>query len=135
MADNYSTLTPEQIQQQATTQVEGEISGEVAPYESEIGQAQRDRERSLADIQAMFGGLLPFVKGSAERVQTSFDSALGAERSIFSEANARMSQIRAQRAAEAQALAQQIGGPVPLANFLDPLGTSEAELPQACAGC
>jgi hypothetical protein len=57
---------------------------------------------------------MPFVAGSAQRVAESYGATNAAQQGVFNQAWQRLNSLRGERAAEAQALAQQIGAPVPL---------------------
>lgn len=137
MADNATadkTYTPAELRAQAHQEVGAEVAGEASPYQSDIGGAKSDMAAGLGTLDKMFGNLLPYVQGSAQRVRSSYDQSIAQERSIFATAAARLGQIRGQRAAEAQAMAQQVGGPVNVDDFLSPLNTSMTEMPHAEAG-
>jgi hypothetical protein len=65
----------------------------------------------------MFSSLMPFVAGSAERVAASYGATNAAQVSIFNQAWARLNSLRGEGAADAQALAQQLGAPLPIDAF------------------
>jgi len=122
------------LRAQAERETNLDIGNEVAPLNTEIGDAQQNMQNALKGIGGMFDNLLPYVQGSAQRVGNFYQQGLAEEKGVWAEANARLAQLRGQRAAEAQGMAQQIGGPVPLSAFLAPLNTSLAEMPHAQAG-
>lgn len=132
-AIGYSPTPDATLEKQVTSDISAAIASEIAPLQSLAGQRTTDRDRAIGEIGSLFGGLQPFVEGSAERVGQSYDQALAGEKAIFQQASARLDALRAQQGADAQALAQQIGSPVPLDNMFTAgitkeqgLGTLEA---------
>ncbi len=99
------------------SEVEAELAGQTAPLETEAAGYQRAQERAMSDLQSLFGGILPFVQGSAQRVAEAYGASTEAQKSIFNQAWMRMNELRSQRAGEAQALAQQLGAPIPIDMF------------------
>jgi len=116
-----STLPPPQsdadLTQQATQQVGQEIASEVGPLQNQIGSLQGSETAAIGQIGSMFDQLQPVVSQGAQFVQSSYDQANKASQSIFEEAQRRMDALANQRAAQAQALAQQMGGPVAVGEF------------------
>jgi hypothetical protein len=126
--------TPQSLASQASSEVGIQIGNEEAPYRTQIGDAQAAMANALSGLDKMFGNILPYVQSSAQRVGDFYNAGLAEEKAVWSTATARLDQLRSQRAAEAQAMAQQTGGPVPLDAFTSPLNTSLAEMPHAQAG-
>jgi hypothetical protein len=118
---------------QAGAEVGQQISEEVAPFETDIGRAERDQAASLEALTKMYSGLLPFAQSSAKFVGDYYQQGLANEQSIFDQAVGRLNDLKQQRSAEAQDMAQKIGGPVNVNSFLAPLNTSLVELPNAAA--
>lgn len=111
--------TPEQITADVTRQVESEISDAEAPLKSQIGTLGSNRDAAIAGINSMFGNILPYVQESANKVQSSYQTAESTQQQIYSAANQRLNDLKQSRAQEAQAMAQQMGGPVALGEFTD----------------
>jgi hypothetical protein len=111
--------TREQIGKAATAEVGEEIRGQVQPLEGEIGTLQDRSKATLEGIGKMFGGILPHVQAAAEAVEGSWNTAQNQQAKIFAAAGTRLNQLRQTRAQEAQAMAQQIGGPVSVGEFTE----------------
>lgn len=122
-------LTWQQIQDQAEQQAGATIAGENAPLTTQVGVLGGQEKSSGQAISSEFGSLLPYVQGSAGAVEGSYGNALSMEQSIFQAANTRMNQLHQNMAAEAQQLAQQIGGPVGTGQFTQALEPYEAAMP------
>ena len=123
--------TPQTLQQQAHSEVQQQVDDETAPIQGDITQAQGGMATGLAGIGKMFSDLMPYAQNAAKFVGDYYNSALAREQGIYEQAQGRLSMIRGQRAAEAQHMAQQTGGPVNVESFLAPLNTSMVELPNA----
>lgn len=95
-------------------EIEAELQGQVAPLEGDIAGFERAETRATQDLNALFGSIMPYVAGSAQRVAQQYGATNAAQASIFDQAWQRLNGLRGERASEAQALAQQIGAPVPL---------------------
>lgn len=127
----FNVLTPSQITNLATSEADQSIASQTAPYTTDISTYQGQSQRATDAINDMFGSILPYVQGSAQQVQGSYDTALGAESQIMNAAMTRLNQLKQQRAQDAQTMAQQIGGPVALGEFtagLDDQGSLLANL-------
>jgi hypothetical protein len=87
----------------------------------------------MEDLNSLFAGIMPFVAGSAQRVAEQYGATNLAQQSVFEQAWARLNGLRAEGAAEAQALAQQIGAPIPLDSLFTKGTTQEmgAFVPEA----
>lgn len=133
MADLLTTpRTEAELRQAAADQVGSEVAGEVAPYQTQVGTLQGRETTSLANIGKMFEGLQPIVSGGAAAVSQSYDAAKASENEIFQQAGARLNSLRQSRAAEAQKLAQEMGGPVALGEFTGSVDPSiESFIPTA----
>jgi hypothetical protein len=126
--------TAAELSKIAGNQVDAEISAAVSPLSAEVGTLGSRETRAVKGIQDMFGSILPYAQKSAEGVQTSYDAAEAAQQSIFETANARMNQLKQSRAQEAQALAQEIGGPVSVGEFTSSMGYEPEALASLGAG-
>jgi len=115
------------------SEVEAEIQGQIAPLETEAGGFARAETRAMEDLNALFSGIMPFVAGSAQRVAEQYGATNAAQAQIFTQAWERLNSLRGQRASEAQALAQQIGAPIPLDGLMTQGITNEmgAFIPEA----
>jgi hypothetical protein len=114
-----SVRSLDQIRQAAEAQVGLEIEGAKAPLQDQIGTLQGRETNALQGIDQLFNSILPFVGQSAARVSEGYQQAEAMQKSIFDQANVRLNDLKGQRAGEAQALAQQMGGPVAIGEFTD----------------
>jgi len=110
-------MTAQQIADAANTQIQNQINDQTNPLNAQIGTLGTQQANTIAGIQSMFGSILPYASQESQAVTDSYNQAMGQEAAIFSAANVQMNQLRQQRAAEAQALAQQMGGPVAVSDF------------------
>jgi hypothetical protein len=129
-----ATQTKAQITSAAEAQVQAELQGQISPLEGRVGSLETDRDRALKDIAAMFGNIQPSVDAAAQNVQASYNQATAAQSNIFAAANQRMSELRQSRAQEAQAMAQQMGGPVAIGEFTESVTPHQTALAQLGAG-
>lgn len=127
-------MNPDQIAAAATSQINNEIGDQVAPLQAQFNTTSSQEERVRQSIESMFGGIQPYVTGAADQVKQSYDQALGAEQGIFSSAMQQLNQLKQSRAQEAQALAQEMGGPVALSEFTAGVGENQTELANLGAG-
>lgn len=111
--------TPEQITADVTAQVEAATKAAEAPLNAQIGTLGSNRDAAIAGIGKMFGNILPYVQQSAQQVQQNYGQAEQSQQQIYAAANQRLNDLKQQRAQSAQALAQQMGGPVALGEFTD----------------
>lgn len=132
--DITAIRTPEELRRIAEQSVGAEIAGEVNPLKGQVGTLQSQETSNLAGIRDMFGSILPFSAGAAERVGTAYDTAEAQQQSIFAQATLRMNQLRQSRAQEAQALAQEMGGPVSVGEFTSSMGFEPEALANLGAG-
>lgn len=129
MASALDTIkTPAQLAQEAQQQAIAEVGGQTAPLTAQIGAEQRRETGALQQIGTLFQGLQPTVDQNANAVQSSYDAANTSSQAIFAAAQQRMDQLRQDRAAEAQALAQKMGGPVAVGEFTDSVDPSRNQL-------
>lgn len=110
-------MSQAQIEQAATSSVNSSIDAQTNPLMSQIGSLQGQMGGALSEIGGMFGSLMPYVQDEAKAVGASYDQAQFNEANIFSAATQQLNALKNQRAAEAQALAQKMGGPVALGEF------------------
>lgn len=101
----------------ATSSVDAEINAAVDPLQAQIGGIDASAANASKNISAMFGSIMPYTQESAAAVKGAYDEAEGAQQNIFAAANQRLNQLKQSRAQEAQALAQEMGGPVSLGEF------------------
>lgn len=127
-------LTWAQIQAQAEAQATAQIQGENAPLQAREKTLGGQQVSAAGAITKEFQGLMPYVAGSAERVGQAYGGALSAEQQIFQAAGQRMNQLHQQQAAEAQQLAQQMGGPVATGDFTKSLEPYESVMGSQAAG-
>lgn len=112
----------------AGSQIDTEITGSTAPLQTQVSDLQGRETSTLQKIGDMFGTLQPYVTGEADKVQSAYDTGFKATQSIFNTAQQRMAQLKNQRAQEAQAMAQEIGGPVAVGEFTSAVLGPEQEL-------
>jgi hypothetical protein len=117
-----------------TQEVNEEVAGATAPIEAEITDTAADEAAALASVSEMFSGLMPYVQASATEIAESEQFAAGVQQSIFNTASLQLNQMAQARAAEAQALAQQMGGPVDMTEFGKALAPTMATMPETFAG-
>ena len=123
-----TTPTDDTLRTQAAQQVDASIKASTDPLYRQTSDLQAREQQSIGQIGGMFDQLQPIVGGEADAVQSSFDTANNASKSIFEAAQQRMDQLRQQRANEAQALSQQIGGPVAVNEFTAAVDPSQNQL-------
>lgn len=125
--------TPQELQDQAQRETDQAVQQEIDPYLGEISQAQGGMGSALEGLGNLYGSLMPYVQGAAKFTSDWYERGLAQEKGIYEQAIGRLNAIRAQRGAQAQRMAQLLGGPVNVEAFLSPLNTSMAELPNAQA--
>lgn len=113
--------TEDQTRKDVTTEVEGEIKGQTGPLQGQIGQTERDRAATDKYLQDLFAGAQADAGAAAGRMRGDYSQAIASERDIMGAASDKLNQLRQQRAADAQKLAQQIGGYVPIGDFTSPV--------------
>lgn len=133
-SDLYEPKSADEIQAAASSQVGAEITGELQPYQSAVATTQGRQDRAIGELGKMFDGLMPYVQGSAQRVTESFDRGTTAVKDIYNTAAQRLNDLKQSRAAEAQSLAQEMGGPVAISEFTAGTALQEREFPHAAAG-
>jgi hypothetical protein len=70
----------------------------------------------------MFGNILPYAKDAASNLASYYAAAEQAQQGVFQSATQSMNQLAQSRAQEAQALAQETGGPVSVGEFTASMG-------------
>lgn len=118
----------------ATSEVNADIGGQVAPLQSQYDTLTGSEERARQNITTLFGTLQPSVEASAAAVKGSYDEAQGHQEAIFSKAMQKLNQLKQSRAQEAQALAQEMGGPVALSEFTAGMDDAQGQLANLGAG-
>jgi len=110
---------------EAQLEVGQEIAGQVAPIQNLVDQYSSQSPLAVGQINQLFGapktGLTHQVKAVASDLKKNWGSLNAAQNQVFHAASAKLTQMRQQRAAEAQTLAQQLGAPVPISMFTDPV--------------
>lgn len=115
-------MTPQtlaQLQAIAQGQVDAEVDGQINPLNQQLSGVQQSQATAADNMGKLFGGLMPYVQGSAQQVAAGHAAAQEAEQGIFSSAQQNLANLARQRAQEAQTLAQQIGGPVSSGTFTE----------------
>jgi len=126
--------TPAQIAAEAQGQIDAEIGGQITPLQGTLTGIQQSQDTANQNMGKLFGGLMPYVQGSAQQVQAGHAAAQEAETNIFSQANQNLANLARQRATEAQTLAQQIGGPVASGQFTEGVTPNQQYLAQTGSG-
>jgi hypothetical protein len=122
------------LRKAAASQVDLEINQAVAPIQSQIATTQKREERSLGQIGGMFDAIQPVVNQGTKAVQASYDQAQSQETALFANAQANFQKARADRAADAQSMAQNIGGPVAINDWTQPYTDASGDLAMLGAG-
>jgi len=107
------------LQHLAESQVDTELSGQIQPLQSQSTSTQARETAARADLEKMFGGIQTSAAQAAQLVSDNYDKTNAAEQAIFSAAGERLNNVKQSAAAEAQALAQKMGGPVAVGDFTD----------------
>jgi hypothetical protein len=129
-----SSYANDPIYQRTAAEVAAEMAAASAPIERAIAGTQADQDRALAGIGNLFSGLQPQVEESTRWVGQQYDQALTAETGIYQAANQRLSQMREQRASDAQKMAQMMGGPVAVGEFTAGVEPNQQYYAQTGAG-
>jgi len=127
-------MSDSELRKTAASQIDLEINQAVDPIQSSISQTQAREDKALGQIGGMFDALQPVVQQAATAVQTSYDQAMGQEHSLFATAQSQLQALRGNRAADAQAMAQQTGGPVAIGDWTQPFDNAATDLTQLGAG-
>jgi hypothetical protein len=127
-------MTYAQLQALAASQAAATIGGQNAPLSAQVNTLTDQEKTAHGDVVAEQGRLLPYVQQSAGVVQQAENNALSMEQQVFAAAGTRMNQLHQNAAAEAQQLAQQMGGPVSTGQFTQALEPYENALPNVQAG-
>jgi hypothetical protein len=126
--------TPDQLGQTATSDVDQSIAQQTAPLTGQIDALTGQETAAGQAIDKMFGSLLPAVSTGAANVKAGYDEATVNQNAIFAAAQAQLSQIKQSQAQRAQALAQEMGGPVALSEFTAGLDDQQSLLSNLGAG-
>src|SRR5215471_8077625 len=94
-----------------------EISGQVNPLQAQISGLQSNQQAAAAAIGQEFQQILPSVADSASRLEAANANILNAAQQIFQQAGSQLNTLQQNAAAQAQRLAQQVGGPVSSGQF------------------
>ena len=129
-----SSYMNDPLYQQVVQQVNEELASQTLPYQQQIQNLAGQEQATLGKIGEMFSGLQPYVSGAAEQVQANYNAGLQAQQSIYQAANQRLADMRAQRAADAQRMAQQTGGPVAVGEFTQGVDPAQQYYIQSGAG-
>lgn len=123
--------TPDQIKADVTGQVNADATSQEAPLQSQVGTLGSQRDSAVKAIGDMFSNLQPYVSGQADKLAADYQGTEQTQQQIYSAANQRLAALKNERAQSAQALAQQMGGPVAVGEFtqgVDPAAESYANL-------
>jgi hypothetical protein len=129
-----TALTWDQIVAKSEADAAAQIQGQNAPLQAREKTLGGQQTAAAGAITKEFSGLMPYVAGSAQRVGQAYGGALSAEQQIFQAAGQRMNQLKQSQAAEAQQLAQQMGGPVATGDFTKAMEPYESVMGSQAAG-
>src|SRR5215472_6407761 len=129
-----SVMTPDQITNLATSNVDNELTSQIQPLQSQLNTIGGSETTALGDLGSMFGNILPYAQASAQRVGAAYDDAEQQQQNIFTAAQIQLNNLKQQQAQKAQALAQQIGGPVSIDEFTSQLPEDQQSLVNQGAG-
>jgi hypothetical protein len=127
-------MTEAQMRSTAASQIDLEIGQSVAPIQSQINSTQARETAALGQIGGMFDNLQPVVQQGATAVTQSYEQATSQEQAVFANAQAAIQSQRGNRAAEAQAMSQKIGGPVAISDWTKPYDQASQDLTYLGAG-
>lgn len=126
--------TADELNNIATSEVNSSIDSQVAPLQSQYDTLTGSEDRARSNIDTLFGTIQPSVEASAAAVKGSYDEAQAHQDAIFSKATQRLNSLKQSRAQEAQALAQEMGGPVALSEFTAGMDDASGQLANLGAG-
>lgn len=109
--------TQQQIQNAVTSEVAAEIEQQISPLQDLVNQTQTGEQSAVDKLNQLYGTVQPSVENATRNLQSGFDQTIGFEKGIFDATQARLSAIRQQAGAAAQALSQQLGVQVPVSLF------------------
>lgn len=109
--------TEAEIAAAVAAEIEAEIGQQVSPLNDLIGQYQQGQTGALQRLDQLYGSIMPSVQNATTNLRSNFDQTIGFERGIVDATQARLAGIRQQAGAQAQALAQQLGVPIPVSLF------------------
>jgi hypothetical protein len=124
----------DQLGQQATSEVNDQINTATAPLQAQSDTLTGQETAARSALANMFGSLLPAVSTGAANVKAGYDEATVNQNAIFAAAQAQLSQLKQSQAQRAQALAQEMGGPVALSEFTAGLDDQQSLLSNLGAG-
>ena len=107
-SDLLAPRSLEDLQKLAAAQIDASIKGQTDPLRSQIDILGGRETNAIQQIGSLFSGLQPYVSGEADKVQSAYETAFNASQDIFNTAQQRMNQLKQDRAADAQAMAQKI---------------------------
>jgi hypothetical protein len=122
------------LQTAAEGQVDAELSGQITPLQSQVGATQGRETAAQQELERMFGQLQPAVSDAMHLVSDNYDKTLQAEQALFSTAGTKLNQLKQDAAAEAQKMAQTVGGPVAVDKFTGAVDPSIAAFGPESAG-
>jgi hypothetical protein len=126
--------TPAQLRTLARQQIGEEIRGALAPLRRGQRETMSRRTAVLADLDRLFGGVQPFVSQSAANQAALARETTAMQKGLFDQVANQMAGFRQQQASEAQMLAQELGGPVPVEPFTEPVGMMQRASAELGAG-
>jgi succinate dehydrogenase flavin-adding protein (antitoxin of CptAB toxin-antitoxin module) len=133
-AGGLPPLPPPPVYSDIEHEVTRELGQQTAPLEQMAAGYGAAETTAIGQLGELYAGIMPFVQGSAERVAQMYGSTMQAQQQVFNQAYTRLNDLRSQRAGEAQALAQQLGAPVPLDMFTSALDVERSAAAPEFAG-
>lgn len=121
----YTPPNTAALNKQATKEVDQEIKSQVDPLQTLVDQYDTQSQNAQSGLNNFFTnpttGVQTAANQSAQRVASYYEMGNNATKGVWNEAMARLNTLQQERGAQAQKLAQQIGAPIPISMFTDPV--------------
>lgn len=126
--------TPDALRDAAAAEINAAIGQEVAPYTDALTKAEQGEKADIADLTSMMGSILPFAQQGAQDVKAGYDEAYARASAVMGDAGEALSEIRANRVAEALSLKDTIGGEVDIGDFTEGIDAEQTAFRTQVAG-
>lgn len=133
-SSGFTVKTDDELLKAAQGQIASELEGQINPLQGQVGTLQTKEGRVLGDLGKMFDTIQPSVEAAAAATKQGYDEAFSAEQGIFQQAAQRLNKLKQDRAQHAQALAQEIGGPVSMGEFDEATDPQQSSLMNTASG-
>jgi len=118
---------------QATAMASTDITGQIAPLQSQIGYQQKLGTQEQQTVTNEFNQLMPYAQSAAAYTGQFNTQADNAEQQIFQQAGQALNAQQQNASAQAQQMAQQTGAPVAAGTFTDAITPYDTALGQTAA--